>query len=449
MHDGGPLPASLSDAERDVPDGAALSGMAAGERRTRPGWALFLLAAISTCGFIDRIVMNVLVEPIKIEFSLTDLQIGLVAGLAFAVLNVVLGLWVARVAERRRRLTLISIGTLLWSVATAACGFAGSFVQLIFARIGVGVGEAVGLPATSSVISDYFPRSKRATAMSVLMLAPPIGAFLGSAGGALIAQAYGWRAAFLLASVPGFLLALLAWITVGEPRRGHHDGLAGNSAEVPPFSAVLRRIAERRSLRHLFAGSTIASVVGFGLNAFLAAFLLRRFGYGVAEAGVIAGLIASLPASLSVIGSGWLADRIGRRDPRAYGYIPGIGLLLSAPLYMLAVTRESAGASIALLAVAAVFQYGYLGTTSGVFQNMMHPRMRASATAVTSLVTALFGGGFGPILVGGLSDRFAAGSSPGVGLATAMAVVSIGYAWGACHYLWATRTLTREMALPI
>jgi MFS family permease len=399
----------------DTAAGAPGAGMATRERPTRPGWALFLLAAISTCGFIDRIVMNVLVEPIKIEFTLTDLQIGLVAGLAFAVLNVVLGLWVARIAERRRRLTLISIGTLLWSIATAVCGLAGSFVHLVFARIGVGVGEAVGLPATSSVISDYFPPEKRATAMSVLMLAPPIGAFLGSAGGALIAQAYGWRAAFLLASVPGFLLAVLVWATVGEPRRGYHDRLV-DAAEVPPFSA----------------------------------FLLRRFGYGVAQAGVIAGLIASLPASFSVIGSGWLADRIGRRDPRAYGYLPGIALLISAPLYVLAVTRESAGLSIVLLAVAAVFQYAYLGTTSGVFQNMMHPRMRASATAVTSLVTSLLGGGFGPILVGGLSDRFTVGAGgPGGGLATAMAVVSIGYAWGGCHYLWAARTLTRELKLPV
>lgn len=420
------------------------------EAKTRPVWALFLLAAISTCGFIDRIVMNVLVEPIKREFGLTDLQVGLVAGLAFAVLNVVLGLWVARVAERKRRLTLISIGTLLWSIATALCGIAGSFAQLFLARIGVGVGEAVGLPATSSVISDYFPPEKRATAMSVLMLAPPIGAFLGSAGGAMIAQAYGWRAAFFLAAVPGFLLAGLVALTVAEPRRGGHDRLAGGSDEIPPFRAVLRRIGERHSLRHLFAGSTIASVVGFGLNAFLAAFLLRRHGFGVAEAGIIAGLIASLPASFSVIGSGWLADRIGRRDARAYGLIPGLSLIVAAPLYMLAVTRDGAGQAIALLGAAAIVQYSYLGTTSGVFQNMMHPRMRASAAAVTGLVYTLLGGGFGPILVGALSDRLApAAGSPGQGLGAAMALVAAGYLWSAGHYLWATRSLRREMALPI
>jgi MFS family permease len=440
-----PTPSLLAEAHASRAD-----GMADGERRTRPGWALFLLTAISTCGFIDRIVMNVLVEPIKIEFALTDLQIGLVAGLAFAVLNVLLGVWVARIAERRRRLTLISIGTLLWSIATAVCGFAGSFLHLILARVGVGVGEAVGLPATSSVISDYFPREKRATALSALMLAPPIGAFLGSAGGALIAQAYGWRAAFLIAAVPGFLLAILVWLTVGEPRRGYHDALVTGDDAIPSFGAVLRRIADRKTLHHVFAGTTIASLVGFGLNAFVAAFLLRRFGFGVAQAGVVAGLIASVPASISVIGSGWLADRIGRRDPRSYALIPGISLLIAAPIYMLAVTRESAGAAIALLAVAAIFQYAYLGTTSAVFQNMMHPRMRASASAVTGLVTSLVGGGFGPILIGGLSDRFSIGASaPGGGLAAAMAVVSIGYAWAACHYLWATRTLARELALPV
>ena len=148
-------------------------------RIDRPGWALFVLAAISTCGFIDRIVMNVLVQPIKAEFRLTDLQIGLVAGLAFALLNVLLGIWVARIAERRRRLTLIGIGTLLWSVATALCGAAASFASLALARVGVGVGEAVGLPASQSVISDYFPKEKRATAISVLLLAPPIRRMMG------------------------------------------------------------------------------------------------------------------------------------------------------------------------------------------------------------------------------------------------------------------------------
>ena len=161
-------------------------------RRDSPWLALILLTAINTVGFIDRIVMNVLAVPIQIEFELTDTQVGLLTGLAFAVLNVMLGIVVARYAERGRRLTLIAVGTLLWSLATAACGMVTTWVQLLLARIGVGVGEAVGLPATQSVISDYFPPERRATALSVLLLAPPIGAFLGSAGGSWIGQEYGW-----------------------------------------------------------------------------------------------------------------------------------------------------------------------------------------------------------------------------------------------------------------
>jgi len=421
-------------------------------RRTSPGWALALLAAISTCGFIDRIVMQVLVEPIKEEFALTDFQIGLVAGLAFAVLNVVLGLWVARIAERRRRLPLIAVGTLLWSLATAACGAVGNFGQLILARIGVGVGEAVGLPATSSVVSDYFPKEKRTTAMSVLLLAPPVGAFLGSAGGATIAQFYGWRAAFWIAAIPGVILAMLIAFTVAEPTRGQHDDLADKADEVPPFSAVLKRIWQRRSLWHLLLGSTIASMVGFGLNAFLAAFLLRRFGFSVAQAGITAGMIASLPASVSVVAAGWLADRMGRTDPRFYGFIPGISLLLTTPLYMLAVTRDSALPAIILLGCSALVQYTYLAPTAGAFQNMMHPRMRASSTAVTNVVYSLFGGGLGPLLIGGLSDFFATDATPAGsanGLKIAMAVSTLGYLWAAVHYFLAARTLRRELAMPL
>ena len=418
----------------------------------RPRWTLALLAAISTCGFIDRIIMQVLVEPIKTEFGLSDTQIGLVSGLAFALLNVALGLWVARIAERRRRTTLVWIGTLLWSIATAACGMAGSFLHLLFARISVGVGEAVGLPATHSIVSDLFPRERRTAAMSVLLLAPPIGAFLGSAVGAGVAQAYGWRVAFWVAAAPGILLAILLALTVEEPERGRHDDLGEGAAIVPPLSAVIARMWRRRSLRHMILGSTIAALAGFGLNAFLAAFLLRRFGFSVAQAGLVAGLIASLPATISVLGGGWLADRIARRDARAYGWVPGIALLIAAPVYMLAVTRSDAASAIALLGLASIFQYCYLAPTSGVLQNMMHPRMRASAAAATGLLTSLVGAGLGPLLIGTLSDRFGVDgpvAGTGGGMAAALAAGACLYLWSAAHYLAATRQMRADFAAPI
>jgi predicted MFS family arabinose efflux permease len=416
---------------------------------SKPGWALFVLTAISTCGFIDRIVMNVLVQPIKLEFGLSDTQIGLVAGLAFALLNVVLGLWLSRVAERRRRLTLVAIGTFLWSVATAACGAATSFATLALARVGVGVGEAFGLPSTQSVVSDYFPKEKRTTAISVLLLAPPIGAFLGSAGGGMIAQAWGWRTAFVIASIPGFVLALLVLLTVAEPPRGQHDDLGSEGETIPPFTAVLKRMWQRHSLRHMLAGSAIASMAGFGVNAFLAAFLARRFGYSVGEAAVAAGVLTSAPATLGVLGAGWISDRMARRDARAYATIPGWSLVLAAPIYILAVTRETAGAAIGLLALAALFQYCYLGPSQGVFQNQMHPRMRASSTAVTTMVYSLVGGGLGPVLVGKLSDHFAMANGEAGGLTTAMAITAIFYVWASIHFFVARRRIREELALPL
>jgi MFS family permease len=191
--------------------------------------------------------------------------------------------------------------------------------------------------------------------------------------------------------------------------------------------------------------------VGFGLNGFLAAWLTRRFGLDFGQAGVAVGLL-TFPSIIGVSGSGWLADRLGRGDGRWYALIPGITLLAAAPLYVAATMSGSSGTAIALLAGAALVQYCYLGITAGVFQNMMHPRMRASSFAVTNLVYSVVGGGLGPLLVGGLSDRLApaqtpAGSATGLGLA--LAVVTLGYVWAGVHYLWAARYLREELARPV
>lgn len=416
----------------------------------RPRLALVLLTAIAVVGFIDRIIMNVLVEPLKREFSLSDAQIGLINGLAFAALNVGLGLIVARIAERRRRITLISIGALLWSIATAGCGLAGSMVQLLLARIGVGVGEAVGLPATQSVLSDYFPREKRATAMAALNLAPPIGAFLGATGGALIAQHFGWRYAFLIAAIPGVVLALLLALFIAEPERGGLDQGAA-TGKIAPITSVLARYWQWPTMRHMLLGSTIAGMVGFALNGFLAAFLARRFGFSLVQAGTVAGLVASLPAAISVLGAGWLCDRLAARGRhRAYALVPAMTLIVSAPLYAFAITRDNASLLVGLVGLTALIQFTYLGPTAGTFQNMLAPRMRATGAAFTAMIYTLISGGFGPLLLGMASDRFAAsGIAPGRALGLAMAAAASLYAWAALHYFLAARTIDHDLSRPI
>ena len=412
----------------------------------RPWTALIILTAISTFGFIDRIVLNVLAAPVQAEFGLSDTQVGLLTGLAFAVLNVGLGVFIARIAERRNRMPLIAVGTLLWSIATALCGMVGNWVQLLFARIGVGVGEAIGLPATQSVVSDYFPPERRATALSVLLLAPPVGALVGSAGGAWIGQYYGWRTAFYAAAAPGIVLAALAYWFVPEPPRGRYD--PGTSDEVPPLRAVLDRLFGLASARHLLVGSTIASLVGFGLNSFVALLLIRKFEFSLVQAGLFSGLLASFPGAISVLAGGRIADWLGKGNPAAYALLPGVCMLVAAPLYIFAITRDAITLLLVFMTTAALFQYTYLGVTYGTFQNLLHPRMRATGTAVLAAIYGLLGQGIGPLAVGALSDMLMRryGIDGGNALAGAMALTALLYVWAGGHYLLAARHLGGDLA---
>lgn len=410
-------------------------------RRDSPWLALVILAGTGTIGFIDRIVVNVLVEPVKAEFGLTDFQVSLM-GVAFTLLFILAGIVVARLAERVRRLTLISLGTAIYSVATAICGLAASWTQLLLARVGVGLGEAIGLPGNQSVVADYFPANRRGLAISVLLLAPPLGAFIGFVGGGWVAQTYGWRATFLVAAVPGLALALAAWFLVAEPPRGAHDPGAGD--EVPPFREVLRRLFLLRSARNLVIGSALAAMLGFGLNFFFASLMIRRFGLSLAEAGLYTGIIASAPAALSVLLTGWAGDRFGERMPAAYALVPAICLALGAPLYVFAITRDDLTLLLALVSIATFLSFGYLGITFATLQNLMHPRMRASTSAVLNIVYGM-AGGVGPAALGWLSDRLADEYGPALGLAHAMAVAGALYLWAAAHYFIAARHLERDM----
>lgn len=409
-------------------------------RRNSPWFALVVLASIGTVGFIDRIVVNVLVEPVKAEFGLTDLQVSLMAW-AFALLNIGAGLVVARIAERVRRLTLIATGTVLWSIATALCGYAGSWMQLLAARMGVGLGEAIGLPGNQSVIADYFPANKRGLAMSCLLLSPPLGAFIGFVGGGWIAQEFGWRMTFLIAAIPGLVMGFVAWFFVAEPPRGQHD--PGASEDVPPISAVFARLFRLPSARNLVIGSALAAMLGFALNFFFASLMVRKFEVGLAEAGLYAGLIASLPAGLSVVGSGWLGDRLGEKNPAAYALIPAVAMLVGGPLYAFAILRDDLALLLGLVSIATFLNFGYLGITYATLQNLMHPRMRATASAILSGVYGV-AGALGPSLIGWLSDRLTLSYGEAGGLALAMAIFGIAYLWASAHYFLAARQLRAD-----
>jgi len=411
-------------------------------RRHSPGLALAIITLIGLIGFVDRIVVNALVEPLKAEFGLSDAEIGLL-GFAYSALNIVLGVIVARMAESRRRLTFTAVGTLLWSIAATACGFVNGWYQLLAARIAVGVGEAVGLPANQSLVADFYPPHRRATAMSVLLLAAPLGAFVGLAGGGYVAQVWGWRWAFIVTGLPGLLLAAIVWLFLAEPVRGGHDGICEDT--VPPLRAVIRRLFGLPSARHLVAGSALGGMIGLGLIAFLSALITRRFGLPVGAAGLTTALVSSIPAAVSTILGGVIADRLAARSNRAYALVPAVALLLAAPVQLIAMTRISFVPFIGFTMIAGLLQFAYLGVTVGTLQNLMHPRMRATANALTNIVTGLIGG-LGPLLVGALSDRLAAtGLVPHLALGYAMAGASLLSLWAAAHYFLAARHVAADL----
>lgn len=379
----------------------------------RRSYALAVLLVIYTCNFIDRSIVNILGQAIKTDLGLSDGQLGLLSGISFAILYSTLGIPIARLAERRNRVAIIAISLALWSAATAACGLATGFATLFLARVCVGIGEAGCSPAAQSLISDYYPPERRATALAIYSLGLPLGMLFGAVAGGWLAQSFGWRAAFAVVGLPGLLLALATWLTVREPPRGAYDPHPA-SAATPSLAAVVRQLLARPAFIHLLIGVTLAAFGLYGGSTFFVPFLLRGdFGLDLAGAATGYGLFVGIAAALGVALGGVLTDRAGKRDRRMYAAIPGIGFLLAAPLFAAAALQADLAMVAMLVALPLVLQHLFFGPTYAITHNMVEARMRASATALLFLPATLLGLGFGPPFVGWLSDLIAAGELHG------------------------------------
>ncbi|MEO6359547.1 MAG: MFS transporter [Sphingomicrobium sp.] len=365
----------------------------------------FLVALFN---FADRSVLAVLAQPIKRDLGLSDFQLGILQGVAFAFLYAILGLPIGRLAERFSRVKIISISILFWSFMTAACGLVSGFGQLLLCRVGVGMGEAGAQPATSSLVSDHFPRERRASAMSVILLGTPLGIFLGATVGGIVAAHFGWRWAFLALGIPGVIVGLLVLLLLREPRRGLADNAPRDPAPPPHFGIFLRVVARKRGLLFVILGGSFA---GFGMTAisqFLAVYLARIYQLPVQQAGTLYGTISAISLGSGLLigsfGTDWLARR-GDRRWAAWG--PAIGLAISPFLYWVAFSAHSIVWGSVLLSVAGAMLLLYYGPTLAMIQNLLEPRMRATGAALFAILYTIFGSGFGPAAVGWMSDRFA------------------------------------------
>jgi predicted MFS family arabinose efflux permease len=407
----------------------------AGRRAT-----LALLAAVFAVNFMDRQILAILSEPIKLELGLSDAQVGLLYGFAFAVVYSVAGIPLARWADRADRARLINASLALFSLMTIACGLAASYAQLIAARIGVAVGEGGTNPSSHSLIADLFPEGRRATAMGVFALGPNAGILLGFAFGGAIGQAWGWRAALVAAGAAGLALAALtAWLLKDAPRAA-----AMPSSPPQDLAHCLRSLFRHSSMRHLFMGGAVMSVAVYAAIGWLPAFLIRSHGLSTAAAGIALAVLLGALGGLGTLAGGWLADRLGARDPAWRLRVVALSQLAAVPFWLGALLAGQPSPGIALLAVPAAVLCFYLAPSFAAVQSLAEPATRALAAALLILVGSLIGLGIGPLAVGVLSDtlRPAYGTES---LRLALLVVVPLLAWSAAHYFAASRTLAADL----
>ena len=383
--------------------------------RVYRSYALGLLMLIYVVNFVDRQVVSILAEPIKRDLHLADWQLGLMTGLAFAVLYTVLGLPIARLAERGDRPLIIAAAVAVWSAFTALSGMAQTFTHLVLARIGVGIGEAGCTPPALSLIADSVPKAQRASAVSVYMLGAPVGSILGLALGGLIADAFGWRMAFVLVGLPGLLLAAIAALTLREPRRSLPRVAAADDT-APSLREALKELSGKRAYWCVVGGVTLKSFAAYGALAFTGSFFFRNFPVELAEMsarfglksagflGLALGVTSGVMAMIGTLLGGRLADHFAAKDARAYAVIPAVGALAGLPFSLAALNADSLLLAFAFLLLPGLLGSMWLGPAYGVVQSLVRPQTRATATAVLLFVANLIGLGLGPLAVGILSD---------------------------------------------
>ena len=408
-------------------------------------YALVLLTIVYSFNFIDRQLLAILQEPIKLELSLSDSQLGLLTGFAFALFYVIAGIPIARWADRSNRRNIISLSLGLWSLMTAVSGLTHNFIQLLAARVGVGVGEAGGSPPSHSIVSDIFPPEKRASAMSFYSTGVNIGILFGFLLGGWLNEFFGWRVAFIVVGAPGILLALLVRFTLKEPIRGLTEHKQASDEQVP-FSQVLYLLWSRLSFRHMvFAGSLNAFVIYATVN-WLASFFIRSHGMSTGELGTWLAMSSGLFGAIGVFFGGFFADKLASRDKRWYVWLSAVMMLICVPFTIAVYSASNQYTALILAFVPGTLFNVYLGTTIATTHGLVGQRMRATSSAILFLVLNIIGLGLGPWSIGLLSDY----------LLPTLGTESLRYAllyiipavtfWSACHFYLASRTLRDDLA---
>jgi len=406
-------------------------------------YALSVFVLANAFNFLDRQILAILVQPIQADLAISDTEMGFLTGTVFSIFYTLAGIPLARLADRRSRVVLMSWSIAVWSGLTAASGLARNFAQLAAARIGVGIGEATITPCTHSMVSDYFPPERRARALSLLSVGANLGIVFGLGIASIIAEAYGWRAAFFAAGIPGLAIASLIALTVREPARGQSEGVASRPPDLPPFAEAMRFFWARRSFRWFALGASFQAFYGYAFLGWGPAFLGRVHGFGVGEAGVPFGIVTGLGGALGAFLGGFFCDRLTPRDSRWFGWVPALTSLGMIPFALVFLHLEHT--SLAYYAPAVMLGNFYAPIGYALAQGLALVRLRATAAALMLLVIN-FIGLLGPQLIGILNDalepRFDAEA-----IRWSLSAVLMINALACLCYLLASRQVRSELAL--
>lgn len=384
---------------------ATASAPAAAQRSVRV--TLWILLIVYIFNFIDRQIVNILAEPIARDLRLSDTQIGLMTGLAFALFYTALGLPIARYADRptTNRPRLIAIALATWSAMTALCGVAANFWQLLLARIGVGVGEAGCTPPAHSLISDIVPPERRSSALAFYALGIPIGTLLGMLIGGFLADWVGWRRAFLVVGLPGVALALIVVWLLKDPRQSA-PATDAPAAAVPQMSmlAAMGSVMKSPAFVLLLAAGSAAAFLAYGKVTWTTIFFQRTHGLTPGEVGFWFGIVNGGAGIAGTVLGGWLADRYGATNRRHVLTAPAIGMAVAVPIAFLAYQASDWRVALLLLIGPTLLNSLYYGPTYSAAQGLVSLRQRAVASATVLFFQNLIGLGLGPLFFGMLSD---------------------------------------------
>ena len=366
-------------------------------------YALGILTIVYSINFIDRQLLSILQESIKADLMLSDAQLGLLTGFAFALFYTFAGLPIASLADRSNRRNIVAISLTIWSGMTAISGLAQNYWQLLAARVGVGIGEAGGSPPSHSMISDIFPPEKRASAIGFYSTGISIGILFGFLFGGWLNEFFGWRVAFFVVGIPGVLLALVLYLTVPEPIRGLAENRA-STGDNPSMMTVFKVLLSRRSFLFMALGAAMNAFAGYSTANWVASFMIRTHQMPTGELGTWLALIIGLGGAIGVFGSGVLADNLGKKDKRWYMWVPVYAAAISVPFQIATYWVDGPYAALMCMTIPSILANAYLGTTIASVHGMVGLRMRAVSSALLFFILNIIGLGMGPTTVGLVSD---------------------------------------------